>query len=177
MVDTVIKMIWSTVKESFETNRGNVRKHIRAFEEEARINIDEITVRGLDDIMRRLSSREAPNLTKLRTNSIVPFPRNDFFTGREEELRRMHNILTYKHADGTTRCNVCVIHSMGGVGKTQLAREYMARFQKEYDYVFWLAAERGPGITQGFGSIGQLVDAAETHDEGPVSLNKHIRTA
>jgi hypothetical protein len=42
---------------------------------------------------------------------------------------------------------------MGGVGKTQLAIEYVHRFAAEYDVVWWIAAERSELIAEQFGLL------------------------
>lgn len=55
------------------------------------------------------------------------------FVGREEELQDIHRHLT--DLDG---CGKVLLHGMGGIGKTTLARAYAVRFAGEYDEVLWL---------------------------------------
>ena len=64
--------------------------------------------------------------------------RNPDFTGREELLRRLRELI----ADGS-KVSVLpqALHGFGGVGKTQLAIEYVYRYASEYDLVWWLSAE------------------------------------
>ncbi len=58
------------------------------------------------------------------------------FTGRGPELSRLARDL----ATGS-RVMVHSVHGMGGVGKTQLATEYAHTHLRDYDLVWWIAAE------------------------------------
>ncbi|MFF1919558.1 FxSxx-COOH system tetratricopeptide repeat protein [Streptomyces sp. NPDC058221] len=64
--------------------------------------------------------------------------RNTRFTGREELLADMYEAF---HAGGTGGATV-TLSGMPGVGKTQLAAEYVHRFGFEYDVVWWVPADR-----------------------------------
>jgi tetratricopeptide (TPR) repeat protein len=65
--------------------------------------------------------------------------RNDNFTGREELLERLHEELTARRQTA-----VLPLHGMGGVGKSQLAVEYVYRHREDFDLVWWVPAEQ-PG--------------------------------
>ncbi len=47
------------------------------------------------------------------------------FVGREEILAQMHDTLKNR--------NVLCLHGIGGIGKTEIANEYLCRYQKDYD--------------------------------------------
>ncbi len=70
-------------------------------------------------------------------------PRNQYFTGREDLLRDIHERLTGK----VTALVPHALHGHGGVGKTHLAIEYVYRYQQEYDLVCWISAEQ-PAIVR-----------------------------
>jgi tetratricopeptide (TPR) repeat protein len=65
-------------------------------------------------------------------------PKNPNFTGRQELLRELHVRLH----EGTTAVLPEALHGMGGVGKSQLAVEYVYLHQADYDVVWWIPAER-----------------------------------
>jgi tetratricopeptide (TPR) repeat protein/DNA-binding XRE family transcriptional regulator len=69
----------------------------------------------------------------------VPFSCNHFFTGREADLRSLHENF-YLPSD-QTQARVQVICGAGGIGKTQVALEYACRFRDEYATVLWLRTE------------------------------------
>ena len=64
--------------------------------------------------------------------------RNPRFTGREDLINRLHHMLV----SGTERAALLphTLHGLGGVGKTQLAIEYVYRYAHEYDLICWLPA-------------------------------------
>src|SRR5712692_5656674 len=63
----------------------------------------------------------------------IPFPRNQFFTGREDVLKRLHDTLIAGKAAALSQA----ISGLGGIGKTQTVVEYAYRYQDEYQYVLW----------------------------------------
>ncbi|MER7107104.1 FxSxx-COOH system tetratricopeptide repeat protein [Streptomyces sp. NPDC000229] len=73
-------------------------------------------------------------------------PRNVVFTGREELLVALENGLR----QGPTAVLPHALHGMGGVGKSQLALEYVYRHAAEYQVVWWIPAERTTQIQQAF---------------------------
>ncbi|MFD7446480.1 FxSxx-COOH system tetratricopeptide repeat protein [Streptomyces sp. NPDC059909] len=64
--------------------------------------------------------------------------RNTRFTGREPLLNDAYHALQEAGAGA----GVVTLHGMSGVGKTQLAAEYVYRFGSEYDVVWWVSAEK-----------------------------------
>ncbi|MFJ7625413.1 FxSxx-COOH system tetratricopeptide repeat protein [Streptomyces sp. NPDC097595] len=64
--------------------------------------------------------------------------RNIRFTGREQLLSDAYRALQ----ESGPGAGVVTLHGMSGVGKTQLAAEYVYRFGSEYDVVWWVQADR-----------------------------------
>jgi tetratricopeptide (TPR) repeat protein len=65
--------------------------------------------------------------------------RNPDFTGREDLLFQLRTALeTSSKAAVLPRA----LHGLGGVGKTQLALEYVYRYSHEYDLIWWVPAEQ-----------------------------------
>ncbi|MFE3324747.1 FxSxx-COOH system tetratricopeptide repeat protein [Streptomyces sp. NPDC059176] len=64
--------------------------------------------------------------------------RNTRFTGRERLLNDAYHALQ----EAGPGAGVVTLHGMSGVGKTQLAAEYVYRFGSEYDVVWWVSAEK-----------------------------------
>ena len=71
-------------------------------------------------------------------------PRNRAFTGRGQLLADLHRRLS----EGTTAVLPEALQGMGGVGKSQLAVEYVYRHQHEYQVIWWIPAEQPQQIRQ-----------------------------
>jgi tetratricopeptide (TPR) repeat protein len=80
----------------------------------------------------------------------VPYARNIHFTGREDELRDLRGSLT---SDQPGR-RVQVICGLGGIGKTQLALEYLYRNKEQYNIVWWINADEPATLALGFARLG-----------------------
>lgn len=108
---------------------------------------------GPDEAERRLVERldlpaEPPTDTEGRRGPRFPSAmpevwggvprRNTRFTGREALLNDAYHLLSASESGA----GVLTFHGMPGVGKTQLAAEYVYRFSSEYDVVWWINAEK-----------------------------------
>ncbi|MDG4863479.1 FxSxx-COOH system tetratricopeptide repeat protein, partial [Streptomyces sp. T-3] len=71
-------------------------------------------------------------------------PRNRAFTGRVQLLEDLHRRLQ----QGTTAVLPEALQGMGGVGKSQLAVEYVYRHMHEYQVIWWIPSEQPQQIRQ-----------------------------
>ncbi|GIE77046.1 cytochrome c [Actinoplanes philippinensis] len=118
------------------------------------------TTAGTDDrtsegavVSSRVSDVAAPPRTPAGAPVIwgsVP-PRNPNFTGRETLLDHLHEQMRV----GTTAVLPHALHGMGGVGKSQLAVEYVYRHQDEYDVIWWIPSERPAQIGNALAELAQ----------------------
>src|SRR6266704_1050136 len=95
------------------------------------------------------------SLTVLSPYWHVPFPRNPFFTGREEILEALHTQLGVDRTVALTQSTA--LHGLGGVGKTQIALEYAYRHAFEYNAVFWIEAETSESIISGLLAVAEVL--------------------
>jgi tetratricopeptide (TPR) repeat protein len=79
-------------------------------------------------------------------------PSNPNFTGREELLHELHEQLV---AGSTAAVLPHTLHGMGGVGKSQIAIEYVYRHAVEYDVVWWISAEQPGQILSALAELAQ----------------------
>ncbi len=102
---------------------------------------------------------EPPADTRSPTGPVEPLPhiwrgvpiRNPHFTGREALLRRLREALSPR---GTSSGRV-LLHGLGGMGKTQVATEYVYRYTDEYDLVWWIPAERATDVLNSLAALGR----------------------
>jgi tetratricopeptide (TPR) repeat protein len=77
--------------------------------------------------------------------------RNARFTGRTEHLQRLRREL---QAEGRAVVLPVALQGMGGIGKTQLALEYVHRFRSAYDLVWWIEADQPQFIGTALTDLG-----------------------
>ncbi len=85
----------------------------------------------------------------------------DAFIGREEDLRRLRDLLWNGGTAALTRAGAkglideATLAGMGGVGKTTLARAYAFRNRGEYHAVWWLRAEKTETLIEDLIDLGK----------------------
>ncbi len=113
-----------------------------------------------------------PHLASLQPSGFwgIPYPRNPFFTGREEVLRTLHERLTMKYSMALTQS--WAMSGLGGIGKTQIALEYAYRYAQDYTALFWVHAATREAFQAGLVSIAEILHLPEKdeHDYNQVLL-------
>jgi hypothetical protein len=84
--------------------------------------------------------------------NLVSFPEAAQFVARERELSKMHELL-YGHSSRSA----VVLHGLGGIGKTQLAIQYIRRHKAKYTAIFWLNANDEDSLRLCFQGIAQQI--------------------
>ena len=62
----------------------------------------------------------------------------DKFVGRNTEITRLERLLIPSSTNNMRR-KVCLLHGLGGVGKSQLAAEFVRKYQENFSAIFWIA--------------------------------------
>lgn len=83
----------------------------------------------------------------------IPFRRNILFTGKEEMLHHLYEMLSARH--------IVALSGLGGMGKTQLALEYAYRHRNEYQAVLWVRANTSEELVADFVNIAELLNLPE----------------
>jgi hypothetical protein len=88
--------------------------------------------------LREIKSRITPAHVGVHPAFLVPFPSNEKFVGRDDDLKRLHVALI---SGATIGVRPAMLSGMGGIGKTQLAVEYAYRHRNDYSGgVYWINA-------------------------------------
>ncbi|KAL9043636.1 MAG: hypothetical protein Q9214_003184, partial [Letrouitia sp. 1 TL-2023] len=98
----------------------------------------------------------------------IVHPPNESFYGRDQDIQKLHKCLSITG-------DICVIHGVGGIGKTLTAVEYAYRYKSGYDCVFWLQADTTPGLAESYGDIAHTLGLVEGHEDQAqvVELSRH----
>ena len=101
--------------------------------------------------------------------------RNAVFTGRDEAMERLRRQVT---GGSTTVLLPVALHGLGGVGKTQLAREYAHRFSADYDLVWWIDAESTEFIDEALAGLARrlrLPGTGESSTDDSAAVREALR--
>ena len=82
------------------------------------------------------------------------------FTGRDEDLKQLTNILNTATNERSPHCVIC---GMQGVGKTQLVVKFgMNAFaEKRFDYIFWISATSEEKLLRDYTQLANLLHLPE----------------
>ncbi|MFC1409353.1 FxSxx-COOH system tetratricopeptide repeat protein [Streptacidiphilus sp. N1-12] len=111
-----------------------------------------------------LDAPDAPRFPGIRPEYVTLQSRNLDFTGRSKELAELRRTLVGRSAHEPTS-GTQALHGLGGVGKSQLAREYAYRFMADYDLVWLVPSEQSASITTELAAIAERLDIRGTLGE------------
>ncbi|MEU2157948.1 FxSxx-COOH system tetratricopeptide repeat protein [Streptomyces sp. NPDC019396] len=94
-------------------------------------------------------------------------PRNPGFTGRSVVLERMRDQLGGGMAVVLPQPQT--LYGLGGVGKTQVALEYVHRFMADYDLVWWISSEQVDDVIAGLAELAVRLGAQGGEDMAAAS--------
>ncbi|MGW1764755.1 FxSxx-COOH system tetratricopeptide repeat protein [Streptomyces sp. NPDC002073] len=94
-------------------------------------------------------------------------PRNTGFTGRSIVLERMRDQLG--GGISVVLPQPQTLFGLGGVGKTQVALEYVHRFMADYDLVWWISSEQTDDVVAGLAELAVRLGAQTGEDMAAAS--------
>lgn len=80
-------------------------------------------------------------------------PRNPMFTGRTDLLLRIREQLMASTEQG--RVMPAVLNGLPGIGKTQLATEYLYRYRENYELIWWIPASHANQVHEAYTLLAQ----------------------
>ncbi|MGW7080303.1 FxSxx-COOH system tetratricopeptide repeat protein [Streptomyces sp. NPDC054866] len=90
-------------------------------------------------------------------------PRNPNFTGRERLLGELAERLD---SGGTAAVLPEAMYGLGGIGKSQLAVEYVYVHQSAYDLICWISSERASGVINGLAQLAPHLGISHGSEAG-----------
>lgn len=105
----------------------------------------------------------------------IPYSRNPVFTGREDLLHTLADVLQTDHSAMLSQPQTQAISGLGGIGKTQLAIEYAYRAAQQYDAVFWVSAETQEILLAGYAALAEELNLPEKDEQDQNVMLQAVR--
>ncbi|WP_129842432.1 FxSxx-COOH system tetratricopeptide repeat protein [Streptomyces sp. RFCAC02] len=110
-----------------------------------------------------LGGRQGPRFPQEQPHVWGGVPRRNVrFTGRESTMQAVYSTLQRAQSGA----GVVTLWGMSGVGKTQIAAEYVHRFQTEYDVVWWVPADQRGILRQRLAALAPDLGLVTGHEYG-----------
>lgn len=98
------------------------------------------TILKAKQLLATLPVENIPGISPLPAGSRMPLLHNSLFVGRSDALRKLASLLKGDEAESSSLVPTVAISGLGGMGKTQLACEFVYRYGHFFaGGVFWLS--------------------------------------
>lgn len=173
----MIRCFWCEADRKFQKAKAEIAKHRTRFENQCRLTVDETVILGQRKAQAIL---ELVHITPKQPEKLylVPHLENTRFCGREDTLALLHeqlSISAFGNPPEKKPMLSSVVHSMGGVGKTQVALGYTYKYRNSYDYIFWVRGETDPEISDDMQKIAMVLHLGTDGDGTRVLIDKAKR--
>lgn len=88
------------------------------------------------------------------------YPRNNRFFGRNDILQAISQQL-FPAMAGTLRLQSFALYGLAGIGKSQIATEFVYRSMKMFSAIFWVSASSTEKLFQGFTDIARELNLSK----------------
>lgn len=90
---------------------------------------------------------------------MIPYPRNPFFLGRDQEIAHVRRCLQAGRAAALAQPHA--LSGLGGIGKTQIAVEYAYRYIQDYQTILWAYAQSSEALSSSYVSFAAFLELPE----------------
>lgn len=137
--DALLRFQWSSFMVTFRKNSRDLESANTEFEKEVQLAQVQEESKRHAQILNMFQGA----LPKAGLQTNIDIPRNEKFTGRGSTLALIHSLLTSgaREDNDAISPDSCLIHGIGGMGKTETALEYTYRFRRHYSHIFWLRSQ------------------------------------
>lgn len=119
---------------------------------------------------------DLPPVGPLPPGSRMPLARNPLFVGRRADLLRLAAALSAHSTAAISQVETAAATGMGGIGKTQLASEFVHRYGRFFaGGVFWLSFESGEAVASEVAACGGVGALDLRPDFANRSLDEQVR--
>jgi predicted ATP-dependent serine protease len=167
----MLQQAWPNLNSDFQKTIKRLKGLSRVVEEEAEAAKMDLQAEHNPEIISIMQSQKVVDSNKSEAIPCfhVPLALNERFIKRNEIVESIGTILDPTDTAGSLKS--LAIYGTGGVGKTQIALQYVHKARRKFDAVLWIMADSNIKMSQDFLTIAQRLglvpDDGNAHD--PVS--------
>ena len=113
-----------------------------------------------------------PFREKFQASHNIPYPRNPYFTGRDQELDKIYSFFV---ASKSNDIRSLALVGMGGIGKTQLAIEYAYRYKDQYSAIYWFQADDRDLLLYSIAELAEQLIPEQSNHNDPKTVAKNLK--
>jgi hypothetical protein len=156
---------WEDFRDDFARTLKRIRRLSTAVENEAdfaRMKCDRGKYDEVLGLMEKFKETKLQNDGPKRYQNI-PSTLNPRFWGRENVLNALQEALSPEQK--FRQLKTFALYGMGGVGKTQIALQYVNRHRELYKAILWVSADNVINMGQSFREFAKLLGLSQTEQE------------
>src|SRR5271170_1241301 len=105
---------------------------------------------------------------------MVPYERNRLFVGRDPFIEELRDTFQINSRPASQHHGRVALFGLGGIGKTQIALEFVYRSQTSYCRIYWISAVTEESLLDGYEKIGKRANIHIASDSKPVAVAEHV---
>ncbi|KAI0406996.1 hypothetical protein F4802DRAFT_555256 [Xylaria palmicola] len=173
----VLRIQWTSFTQTFKRKTRELLDANTEFEKEVELaSHQEQRDRHLKILSAIDSNPRHPSAAAtVKTN--IDLHRNDKFCGRQDVLLQLHSYLEQgvKPSGESGSSASCLIHAMGGMGKTETALEYTYQFRSTYSHIFWLRAQSAENLKTSYLDVVTRLNLLRNRSGPELSTAEKVR--
>ena len=105
---------------------------------------------------------------------MVPYERNRFFVGRDTFIEELRENFQSNSRPALQHHGRIALFGLGGIGKTQIALEFIYRSRSSYCRIYWISAATQESLLDGYQRIGKRANVPIAADSKPVEVAEQV---
>lgn len=172
-----MRIQWTSFTQTFKRKTKDLSEANKEFEKEVELASHQEQRNRHLEVLSAIDSSRRPSTGSASLKTNIDIHRNDKFCGRQDVLLQLHSYLEQgvKPSGDSSSSASCLIHAMGGMGKTETALEYTYQFRRTYSHIFWLRAQSAESLRTSYLDVVNRLGLLRSQGNSELSLVEKVR--
>ncbi|KAI0101705.1 hypothetical protein GGR51DRAFT_563166 [Nemania sp. FL0031] len=176
-MSTVLRIQWASFAQTFKRKTKELLDANMEFEKEVELASHQEQRDRHIMILSAIGSNTEHPLAEATLTTNIDLHRNDKFCGRQDVLLQLQSYLEpgVTPSGESSSSASCLIHAIGGMGKTETALEYTYRFRSTYSHIFWLRAQSADSLRTSYLDVVMRLNLLQNRSGPELSTTEKVR--